>query len=78
MALTEVLNRELAAKILGVNEKTIRRWIQDGVLRTTRDGRERLISVDDLYDCVYCFSSSESKKAKYTSAIKIAYPNKQF
>ena len=78
MALTEVLNRELAAKILGVNEKTIRRWIQDGVLRTTKDGRERLISVDDLYDCVYCFSSSEAKRAKYTGAIKIAYPNKEF
>jgi excisionase family DNA binding protein len=36
------------AKHLGVSEKTIRRWIEDGDLHFHRIGRQLRISEDDL------------------------------
>jgi excisionase family DNA binding protein len=47
-----VLTVPEAAKRIGRNPETVRRWIRDGRLRSTRVGTQYVIDEDDLDDVV--------------------------
>lgn len=43
-----VVNATEAARLAGVNERTVRRWIKQGKLDATRSGRENLVKFRDV------------------------------
>ena len=60
MVKNRYLHREVAG-ILGVNEKTIRRWIEAGYLPAKKDGRFWVITLSDLLD----FINEDNDHSKY-------------
>ncbi len=58
-------NATAASRIVGVNEKTVRRWIRDGKLPHSREGRENVVLVSDVRQLAAENGAGKHRRATY-------------